>query len=105
VLDWRARDEPPHSARLALTRKLLAVRKRAVVPLLRKMTGEGAVNFESGLLNVRWPAADKTLYLLANLSNAAAPRGPGLDWGEPIWGGALPRELPPWSVYAAIGGG
>jgi hypothetical protein len=68
------------------------------------MTGAGDVSFQAGLLIARWPAKGKTLFLLANLSDAATNRPPGLPWGTPVWGGEPPRELLPWSVYAAIGG-
>jgi len=55
-------------------------------------------------LSARWHAGEKSLLLLANLSDAANPRLQTLAWGDPIWGTSPPRKLPPWSVYAAIGG-
>lgn len=105
ALDWTARDEPAHARRLELTRSLLAMRHRHVVPLLRSMTGTGQATMTNGLLTARWPADGKALLILANLSGSSQPRPPDLAWGsQAIWGGDLPSELPPWSVYAAIGG-
>jgi malto-oligosyltrehalose trehalohydrolase len=104
VLDWAARDKPGHTARLELTRKLLAARRRHIVPLLPAMVGAGDVTFADGMLHARWRAGDRSLMLLANLSDAAAPAPADLTWGAPVWGALPPRELPPWAVYAAIGG-
>lgn len=104
VLDWAAREKPEHGARLTLTRRLLAARRAYVAPLLPAMIGAGEVSIDDGLLCARWGAGDKALLLLANLSDAAKLTPGDLTWGEPIWGEAAPRELRPWSVYAAIGG-
>jgi malto-oligosyltrehalose trehalohydrolase len=103
VLDWDAREEPEHAARLALTRDLLAARRQFVVPLIAAMTGPGEANFVSSLLRARWPAGDKALLLVANLSDSARPK-PNVTWKTLVWGGTPPAELPPWSVYAGIGG-
>jgi maltooligosyltrehalose trehalohydrolase len=104
TLDWAARERPGHAARLDLTRRLLAARRRHIVPLLPAMIGPGEAGFDGGLLHARWRAGDRLLMLLANLSDAATLAPTDLTWGEPVWGGAPPRKLPPWSVYAAIGG-
>jgi len=104
VLDWKAIEQPAHAGRLTLTRELLGVRRKSIVPLLPKMKGKGEATFQAGLLRARWPANDKALMLMANLSDATSARPEPLNWGDPIWGGPPPRELPPWSVYAAIGG-
>ncbi len=102
TLDWQAREEPAHAERLALTKALLAARHHFVAPLIPAMTTAGEVTFESGVLTARWAAGNKTLLLLSNLSDAGKPK-PALAWGKPIWGDTPPPELPPWSVYAAIG--
>ncbi len=102
VLDWGAPSRPEHAKRLALTRALLAARQRFVAPLLPAMQTPGEVRFESGLLTARWAAGEKTLMLLANLSEAPSAN-PIATWGKPTWGDAPPHELPPWSVYASIG--
>ena len=101
VLDWNATSRPTHAERLALTRALLAVRKRAVTPLLTSMHGGAEASFKNNILLARWPAGAGTLQLLANLAGAPVQR-PGLDWGDAIWGGHPPPTLPPWSVYAAV---
>ena len=103
-IGWEARAKPEHANRLALTRALLAARKESIVPLLPAMTGAGEVRFADRLLTARWPAGSKALLLLANLSKDTAPRPQNLVWGIPVWGEAPPEEIPPWSVYAAIGG-
>ena len=84
-----------------LARSLLEVRKRAIVPLLATIQ-DSAVSFDDGVLSGRWRAGPKTLKLLANLSDVGVRRDE-MNWCEPIWGGKPPSELPPWSVYAAIG--
>jgi maltooligosyltrehalose trehalohydrolase len=101
VLDWEATARPEHARRLELTRSLLEVRKRAIVPLLTAIR-ESEVSFDDGVLSGRWQAGSKSLKLLANLADVALRREE-INWGEPIWGGEPSRELPPWSVYAAIG--
>lgn len=104
VLDWAARDKPMHAQRLALTRSLLLTRKRWIAPLLPSMTDAGDVTFRSGLLTARWSAGGKHLLLMANLSDIDNTRPSDGAWGTPIWGEPPPERLPPWSVYAAIGG-
>ena len=73
------------------TRALLAARHRFVAPLIPAMTSPGEVSFSSGLLTARWAAGEKTLLLLANLSDAAKAK-PALAWGTPIWGDTPPRD-------------
>jgi maltooligosyltrehalose trehalohydrolase len=102
VLDWNATGKPAHAERLALTRALLAVRKRAIVPLLSALHGKADGSFKDNILFAQWPAGSGRLQLLANLAGTPAQR-PALDWGETIWGGGPPATLPPWSVYAAAG--
>jgi len=102
VLDWDARLRTPHAERLALTQSLLAARKRYVVPLVPAMSGDNQVRFDNGLLNAAWPAGDKTLEIVANLSAVAQPC-PAVNWNQYVWGGAPPDPVPPWSVYAGIG--
>jgi len=104
TLDWQARSQPEYAARLKRTRALLATRHRHVTPLIPPMTTPGAARFESGVLRARWAAGEKSLLLLANLSDAAKLKPADLAWGDPIWGATPPPALPPWSVHAAIGG-
>jgi len=102
VLDWDAREKPAHTKRLALTRELLATRQKWITPLIPAMVTPATVRFESNILTADWPADDRHLLLLANLADASAVR-PAIAWGQSIWGGEPPHELPPWSVYAAVG--
>jgi maltooligosyltrehalose trehalohydrolase len=104
VLDWSKASEPVHARRLELARSLLVARHHHIVPLLPTMLGQGQAAMRDGVLSARWPADGKTLLMLANLSDAIKPRPHDFTWGEPIWGADPPDELPPWSVYAAIGG-
>ncbi len=104
VLDWAARRNPVHAQRLAFTRSLLAARKKWIVPLLAEITYKGSVHFEEALLSARWTADRKTLLILANLSGETQERPRDLNWATPIWGPSPPRTLPPWSVYASVGG-
>jgi maltooligosyltrehalose trehalohydrolase len=102
ALDWDARSKPAHSSRLALVRALLATRQKLIAPLIPTMVTAGNVRFDAGVLSADWIAGEKRLRLLANLADASAAK-PALAWGAPIWGDQPPQELPPWSVYAAIG--
>jgi len=74
VLDWNAVALPAHSERLALTRSLLSVRRRAIVPMLPSIRGGADASFNGGVLSARWQAGKQCLHLLANLSAMPAPR-------------------------------
>lgn len=102
-LDRNALKKPEHAARLALTRALLAARRRHVAPLLPAMSDAGEATLAGHVLHARWSAGDKTLFMLANLSDTAQAC-PDIPWGEPIWGGTPSARLQAWSVHAAIGG-
>jgi malto-oligosyltrehalose trehalohydrolase len=104
VLDWEARTRPGHAERLAFVQALLAARQQWVVPLIPAMTMPGEVRFENSVLYACWVAHGRSLLLLANLSDDKQPQPAELVWGAAIWGDNPPPELPPWSVYAAIGG-
>jgi maltooligosyltrehalose trehalohydrolase len=103
VLDWDARNRAPHRERLALTRALLKARREFVVPLASGMTGDNDAQFKDGVLTAVWRAGGKALHLIANLGDTARP-SPRVNWNENVWGGSPPATLPPWSVYAGIGG-
>ncbi len=102
VLDWSELASPAARSRLELTQNLLAARRRFIIPLLPAMTGAGDASFSDGVVQAHWRAGTRRLMLIANLS-ANRARNPVAEWGQPIWGGLPPRELPPWTVYAAIG--
>jgi maltooligosyltrehalose trehalohydrolase len=103
VLDWDALLMSPHRERLTMVRALLKARREHVVPLVRDMSGGADARIDGDVLTAEWRAGDRRLQLVANLSEAVKQR-PSLSWGAPIWGGPLPQELPPWSVYAGVGG-
>ena len=80
-LNWDERDTAPHSERLALVRRLLALRHQHLVPRLAAVQGGGTYRFDGGLLHVDWPLPDEAQWhLVANLtpkplSGLAAPEG------------------------------
>jgi malto-oligosyltrehalose trehalohydrolase len=104
VLDWSARSQAGHKARLDLVRRLIAARNAFVVPLLpRLMPGTGHAGFCGGVLTASWAfASGETLELVANLGDRPDTRPHDFRDGTPIWGGPAPAQLAPWSVHAAI---
>jgi maltooligosyltrehalose trehalohydrolase len=104
VLDWSARDSGAGRDRLALVRRLLAVRAQQIVPRLAGSTFGEAKASDQGLLTGSWRMGDGThLRLTANLSakDVAIPRRE--QAGTPIWGGIVGDHMPPWSVCWRIG--
>jgi malto-oligosyltrehalose trehalohydrolase len=113
VLDWAAIDRPPHAARRALYRRLLALRRRHITPRLAGMPG-GAAGYALGgerALTVHWRLGDGSrLALAANLADQPAPLAPqpgrvlylsdGLDAAQHAAG-----RLPPWSVAWTLADG
>lgn len=111
VLDWSRADATGHKDWLGLHRALLALRARAVAPLLAdapapvgswKALGDTA-------LEVAWTFPSGTLRLVANLGASPVPHeGPGADWGRRLHALALPSgpwsTLPPWSVAFYLAG-
>jgi malto-oligosyltrehalose trehalohydrolase len=106
VLDWAAIERPPHTARLALYRRLLALRQRHITPRLAGMPDGQAGYTLAGerALTVHWRLGDGSrLALAANLADqptALAPQpgqvlylSDGLDAAQHAAG-----RLPPWSV-------
>lgn len=80
-LAWFERDAPPHGTRLALVRKLLALRRRHLVPHLAGMTRGATYVVVNGAPHVEWTLGDGARWHLAvNLSRhdaslSEAPRG------------------------------
>jgi malto-oligosyltrehalose trehalohydrolase len=104
-LHWERLKEGAHARTLTHHRRLLAIRRRDIVPLVPHL---GAGRFirpgAGGALAVDWSTRDKTLHLIANLSAAPAPL-PGRVAGRLIYAthpgirATLTRqELAPWSV-------
>jgi malto-oligosyltrehalose trehalohydrolase len=102
--DWAALEKPEHRARLDLVRRLLATRKEFVMPRLPQLRpGPGHCEFNNDVLVARWSfRSNEMLAILANLGDSPRRRSDAGRPGKPFWGGPLPTELPPWSVYAAI---
>ena len=105
VLDWSRPAQAAHRDWLAFHRALLALRGRAIAPLLAgepvpatswKALGDTA-------LEVTWQFPAGALRLAANLGPAAvAHDGPGPGWGRRLYAIDVPApgwsELPRWSV-------
>ena len=107
-LDWAAIERPSHRARTFDLRAppARAARKIFITPRLPRLRpGHGQAEFTGGVLTARWRFGTReTLTLLANLGGGGPEARPdSFKQGEPVWGGEAPAQLPPWSVYAAIG--
>jgi maltooligosyltrehalose trehalohydrolase len=102
-LDWREAEDPAHAAVLGETRSLLAIRRAAVVPLLRTpFRGAVYTAAASGTLDVVWRFDGGALRFLANFGSddAMMPGAPGfkLVWASPATELARGRiRVPPWS--------
>jgi maltooligosyltrehalose trehalohydrolase len=64
-LDWSERDQPPHVQRLALTRDLLMLRHRLLVPRLVDPPRAGRWSADEGLIRVDWRLAGGAQWSLA----------------------------------------
>jgi malto-oligosyltrehalose trehalohydrolase len=103
VLDWDARETPRGREWLMLVRGLLTTRAKEIAPRLSKAAFDTA-QWENDVLTAAWlVGAAESLNLLANLSAREVPRPRSVSAADPIWGGAVPETLPPWSVYWGIG--
>jgi malto-oligosyltrehalose trehalohydrolase len=100
-LDWDTIHRQAGRERRELVKDLLRVRREEIVPHLAGIRF-GAADFDDGILNAHWLLAGGSLGLLANLSRQERSYPLGRA-GRPIWGGAPPAILPPYSVYWAIG--
>jgi malto-oligosyltrehalose trehalohydrolase len=104
TLDWAGRDAEPGRKRLKLVQELLSIRRREIVPRLAFARFGAADATDDGLLTANWPMGDgATLSLIANLSARDASHVTGEIKGTLIWGTALNRNIPPWSVFWRIG--
>ncbi|HVS77030.1 MAG TPA: malto-oligosyltrehalose trehalohydrolase [Steroidobacteraceae bacterium] len=105
-LDWRRLTEPAHARMFDHYRRLLAIRRRDIMPLLpRILTGTCVALDPQGAFAVDWKLRDgATLHLLANLRETPAPlvgraAGRMIFATHPGIRAALARnELAPWSV-------
>ena len=104
VLDWDERDTATGQQRLALVRKLLAIRRQEIVPHLAGAAFGDAHATDGGLLTASWRMGDgAVLELVANLSNRAIACQRRDTTGILIWGSEA-DEAPPWSVLWHIAG-
>jgi len=104
VLDWSGPDAEPGRKRLKLVQELLGIRRQEIVPRLAGARFGAAHAADNGLLTSHWPMGDgATLSLTANLSDRDAALASTDSKGTMIWGTALSRDMPPWSVFWRIG--
>jgi maltooligosyltrehalose trehalohydrolase len=104
VLDWESCTTPSGESRLALVQRLLATRKKEIVPRLAGAIFGEAKADDNGLLSASWRMGDgSSLRLLANLSPADIVHDAGRETGVSIWGGEVGKTLPPWSVFWRTG--
>ena len=105
-LDWSRLTEPPFARMFDHYRRLLAIRRRDIVPLLPRILAGACVAFDpGGAFAVDWRLRDGgVLHLLANLKHTSAPvigrpAGRMIFATHPGIRAALARnELAPWSV-------
>jgi maltooligosyltrehalose trehalohydrolase len=103
ALDWDARSSPSGRERLALVSELLAIRRREIAPHLSKVRF-GAARCADDVLTAVWRLGEeRSLILLANLSDRAAERPGSFRSGQPIWGGEPAGKVAPWAVFWSIG--
>jgi maltooligosyltrehalose trehalohydrolase len=102
-LRWDEIDRPPHSEWLAFYRKLLAIRKRELVPRLANMKSGGDFGIEDvSVLRVHWTLGDGSqLHLAANLGPAARA-GVTLPAGDILYtnidAAAATWKFPAWAL-------
>jgi len=102
ILDWESLNEQAGRKRLALVQRLLAIRRREIVPRLAGTSFGKAHAEDNGLLTADWRMGDgATLRLLANLSagEIAHADEQSETTGTPFWGGEASGFIPPWSVF------
>jgi maltooligosyltrehalose trehalohydrolase len=103
VLDWDARSSPSGRERLALVSGLLAVRRSEIAPHLSKARF-GSAQCDDGALAAEWRLGEnRSLTLLANLSDRGAEVPARVRRGRPIWGGEPTGKIAPWAVFWSIG--
>src|SRR5882757_6419055 len=102
TLDWEECGRAAGRRRLGLVRELFTLRHDRVVPLLADLGFDGGT-CRGTVITAAWRTPDgRRLLLLANLSDAAAPRRADHRGGAPLWGGEPAATLPPWSVFWSL---
>ncbi|HEY4212027.1 MAG TPA: malto-oligosyltrehalose trehalohydrolase [Steroidobacteraceae bacterium] len=105
-LNWNHLKEPAHAAWLDHYRRLLAIRRRDILPCIARIRGGRCVKLEpNGAFAVDWSMDDgSVLHLMANLTDRPVPvvgraAGRMIFSTHPNIRGAMKRnELAPWSV-------
>jgi maltooligosyltrehalose trehalohydrolase len=104
-LDWGVLRQAAHARTLLEHRRLLAIRRRDIAPLLPHLHGARCTHpGRAGAFAVSWSTHTQTLHVIVNLSRSAAPlphrpRGRLLFATHPgIRATFARRELAPWSV-------
>jgi 1,4-alpha-glucan branching enzyme/maltooligosyltrehalose trehalohydrolase len=115
-LDWSALETPPSRDRLALYRRLLALRRRVIVPRLPGARGSWFEVLGEAALEVSWRLGDGSrLSVMANLGSAtvtvagpprgrllfAGPAGPPEDLAADLAAGRLPGCSVAWYLEGA----
>ena len=106
ILDWDCLDQPVHREWLCFYKRLLALRRQKILPLLRGMGIQGSLFRLLGPRTVvaEWSLdADATLILLANFGDEKAVCPEGREGALLFQTGTVPKELaqgflPPWYV-------
>ena len=105
-LDWSDIASDHGRRRLAFVRQLLDIRRSKIVPRLTTAAFDtrSFTPPSRPVLSARWMlGASEALTLLANISDDRQPNPQAPHRGTPIWGGAPPATLPPWSVFWSLG--
>jgi maltooligosyltrehalose trehalohydrolase len=104
-LDWSERSRPPHADIFAETRRLLEIRRAAIVPLTKTRFIEARSALpDPELLDVIWRFEGGTLRFVANFGDAAREAAIG-ESGAMIWTSpSVERQrgragLPPWTGF------
>jgi maltooligosyltrehalose trehalohydrolase len=98
ILDWEVRDDSGRE-RLALVSRLLAIRRRHIMPRLTDARFGQAHAGDNGQLTADWRMGDGAgLTLLANVSDKPIAGATDLPQGALIWGNEPGRSIKPWSV-------
>ncbi len=105
-LAWEDRLREPHAEWLDWYRRLLALRRKEIVPRLDRIPGHAGEYEVQGAnaVHVRWLLGDGSrLHLLANPSDDVLS-GVSLPGGRLLWqeGEVTPEELGPWSLHWSL---
>jgi maltooligosyltrehalose trehalohydrolase len=102
--DWNEREREPHARRLALVKRLLALRRQWVTPRLGGMSSGGKYRVEEGLLQVVWWLGEgSTLRLAAHFGDAPQPRPPLAGYVVFEWRAEAGQLLPDGVIVSVEG--